>query len=65
MLLEIVASGEGLAELSGQLREGARIRATGKLRALPLAVRRRLGIEVIADRVELDRSSGPGGNRGR
>jgi len=54
LLLEIVATGERAAELTRDLREGVRIHATGSLRALPLAIKRRLGIEVIADRVEIE-----------
>lgn len=54
LLLEIVATGDRVPELTRNLREGVRIHATGSLRALPSLVKRRLGIEVIADRVELD-----------
>ena len=54
LLLEIVATGDRVAELTRDLHAGARIHATGLLRALPVAARRGLGIEVVADRVELE-----------
>jgi hypothetical protein len=54
LLLEIVATGDQVAALARQWRQGALIRASGSVRALPLAARRGLGIEVIAERVELD-----------
>jgi hypothetical protein len=57
LLLEIIAIGDRVAELARDLPAGARIHATGLLRALPITAKRGLGIEVIADRVELERGS--------
>jgi hypothetical protein len=56
LLIDIVISGDEFTELARQLHEGEQIRAFGSLRALTNAARRggKLGIEVIADRIQLD-----------
>lgn len=61
LIIPVVASGNGLAEIAARWRKGQRVHAIGALRALAIAPNRnlrsgatRLGIELVASTLESD-----------